>query len=1054
MKRGFWVPRAVVTLLATTGLAGVHIAGTNRNLGAAPARVATSGVASGKSPSQDVSFVARLDFPVQQPGAVAFGDFNSDGHTDVAVAAPFLNHVSVLLGNGDGTLQTPVNYTVGIDPVAIAVGDFNGDGKPDIVTANLNSISVLLNQGNGTFQLAPQTNLVIGQSRGALAVGDFNGDGKLDVAVLVALPQLGANAAEVFLGKGDGTFQPGVNYPVGNNSSSSLAVGDFNGDGKLDLATADPTGVSVLLGKGDGSFQSAITPSPAGTDPHSLVVGDFNNDGKLDAAVANAFNQSFSILLGKGDGTFQAPIQSNQAGDQPQTLATADFNGDGKLDLVVAVSDGARIFLGKGDGTFQLSSAPFPVFAFVGGLAANIAVVDLNGDGKPDLVGLNAQSDFVSVVLGVGDGTFQTAELVGSRLGLSSPFGEVQTVTADMNGDGKIDLVASLTNLDTGGGPVGVEVLLGNGIGGFGTPQVTTLPFDHVGDLAVGDFNKDGKPDVAVTTNPGIVSILLGKGDGSFQAPVDYTTTAFSPVEVAVGDFNGDGNPDVIIADSSGAMSLLPGKGDGTFGFATTIPVGSSLSSFAVGDFNKDGKLDLAVAGFLTPTTNVMTVSVLLGNGDGTFRAPINIPLPGQGINESGIAVGDFNKDGNLDLVVANVNFVLELLGDGHGNFSVTQILSGDPVLSPFSSVAAADLNGDGNIDIAVGDRISQHILVLLGAGNGSFGPPSYFGTNFGLGSITVADLNGDGRPDLIGTSGIDLLFNRGAGPATPGAMTSPANLSFGNQSVGTTSSPLTITLRNNGILTLAIKNISFTGTNSEDFSQTNDCGTSLAIGNSCSINVTFDPTAAGGRNAMVSITDDASGSPQTIPVSGTGQDVMISASPTSNTVAAGQSATYSLSISPLSGFNQSISLSCSGAPTAATCSVSPTSITFNGSNPATATVTVTTMARSLILRGPGRPHLWRRVHFPVGLALLVLMLVFVAGLERLVTIRQRPPWRNMVATMGLVALLALMIASCGGGGGGGRGANSSTPPGTFNLTVSAKAGSFVRNMRLTLVVN
>jgi FG-GAP-like repeat/Abnormal spindle-like microcephaly-assoc'd, ASPM-SPD-2-Hydin/FG-GAP repeat len=1049
MKRGFWVPRAVVTLLATTGLAGVHIARTNRNLGAAPARAAASGVASGNSSSQNVSFVARLDFPVQQPGAVAFGDFNGDGHTDVAVTAALLNHVSVLFGKGDGALQTPVNYTVGIDPVAIAVGDFNGDGKPDIVTANgtSNSVSVLLNQGNGAFQLAPQTNLVIGQSPSALAVGDFNRDGKLDVAVLVALPQLGANAAEVFLGKGDGTFQPGVNYPVGNGSNS-IAVGDFNGDGKLDLVTADETGVSVLLGKGDGTFQSA-SHSPAGNAPHSLAVGDFNNDGKLDVAVANLELQSFSILLGKGDGTFQAPIQSNQGGTQQGALVAADFNGDGKLDL--ALDGVSEILLGNGDGTFQQLSSLISTGSQ--GVVGDIAVADLNDDGKPDLVGLNSQNNFVSVLLGIGNGTFQMAETVGVQP-RTSHLGTVQTVTTDMNGDGKIDLVASLTNLDNQAGPGGVEVLLGNGIGAFGTPQVTKLLFTGTNDsgLAVGDFNKDGKPDVVVNLG-GSVAILLGNGDGSFQAEVDYATPGLVPGQVAVGDFNGDGNPDVIVADASGAMSLLLGKGDGTFGFPTTITVGSVASSFAVGDFNNDGKLDLAIAGFLNLTTNVMTVSVLLGNGDGTFHAPINIPLPGTGTNRSAIAIGDFNKDGNLDLAVANATFVLELLGDGHGNFSVTQLLS-DPVRQPFWSVAAADLNGDGNTDIAVGDSQSQHILVLLGAGNGSFGPPSYFGTNFGLGSITVADLNGDGRPDLIGTSGIDLLFNRGAGPATPGAMTSPASLSFGNQSVGTASSPLTITLRNNGVLALAIKNISMTGTNSGDFSQTNDCSTSLAIGNSCGINVTFDPTAAGGRNAMVSITDDASGSPQTIPVSGTGQDVQISASPTSNTVTAGQSAMYSLSISPLSGFNQSISLSCSGAPTAATCSVSPTSVTFNGGNPATATVTVTTMARSLILRGPGRPHLWRRVHFPVGLALLVLMLVFVAGLQRLVTIRQRPPWRNMVATMGLVALLALMIASCGGGGGGGRGANSGTPPGTFNLTVTAKAGSFLRNMKLTLVVN
>src|SRR5262249_3495487 len=151
-------------------------------------------------------------------------------------------------------------------------------------------------QGNGTFQPALSTNLVVGQSPVAVVVGDFNKDGKLDLAVLVALPQVGANAAEVLLGNGDGTFKPGVNFAVGNGATS-LAVGDLNGDGTLDLATADSTGISVLLGKSDGSFQSA-THSAAGNTPHSLVLGDFNNDGKLDAAVANSQLQSFSVLLG------------------------------------------------------------------------------------------------------------------------------------------------------------------------------------------------------------------------------------------------------------------------------------------------------------------------------------------------------------------------------------------------------------------------------------------------------------------------------------------------------------------------------------------------------------------------------------------------------------------------------------------------------------------------------------------------------------------------------------------------------------------------------------
>jgi hypothetical protein len=435
------IQAALATLLATAGFAGAHMMRTSL------ARTPASGIGPAISPPQGVSFVARLDFPMQQPGAVAFGDFNADGHTDVAVTAAPLNNVSVFLGKGDGTLQTPISYTVAADPIAIAVGDFNGDGKPDIVTANgtSNSVSVLLNQGNGTFQLAPLTNLVIGRSPNGLAVGDFNRDGKLDVAVIVALPQSGASAAEIFLGKGDGTFQPGVNYPFG--SATSISVGDFNGDGILDLAAIDGGGISILLGKGDGTFQAPIHTADAGNGPHSLVIGDFNNDGKLDIAVANSELQSFSILLGRGDGTFQSPIQSNQAGTLNSGLVAADFNGDGKLDLI---ANGSVILLGNGDGTFRELSN---VVTGTSGAPGDLAVVDLNGDGKPDLVGLNGQQNFISVLLGIGDGTFQTAETV-------TPRSVTQSVTADLNGDGKIDLVA-VANGE-------LIVLLGNGIGAFG----------------------------------------------------------------------------------------------------------------------------------------------------------------------------------------------------------------------------------------------------------------------------------------------------------------------------------------------------------------------------------------------------------------------------------------------------------------------------------------------------------------------------------------------------------------------------------------------------------
>ena len=234
----------------------------------------------------------------------------------------------------------PLAYDAGADPVSVAVADFNGDGKPDLAVANQgnypypnSSVSILLGQGGGTF--LPAVSYAAGNNPQSVAVGDFNGDGKQDLAVA---NYYSANVS-VLLGKGDGTFLPAVSYLAGYGPRS-VAAGDFNGDGKQDLAVAvagdsyngGGQGVSVLLGKGDGTFQTAQT-FPTGTYPISVAVGDFNGDGILDLAVANEDSDNVSVLLGKGDGTF-LPAQTFPAGVNPSSVAVGDFNGDGILESV------------------------------------------------------------------------------------------------------------------------------------------------------------------------------------------------------------------------------------------------------------------------------------------------------------------------------------------------------------------------------------------------------------------------------------------------------------------------------------------------------------------------------------------------------------------------------------------------------------------------------------------------------------------------------------------------------------------------------------------------
>ncbi len=311
------------------------------------------------------------------PVALATGDFDGDGHTDIAVANFGSGDVSILLGNGDGTFQAAANYTVGQNPLAIVASDFNGDGKTDLAIANSgdDTISVLFGNGAGAF--GPAATYPAGSEPCSIAPGDFNRDGVIDLAVANCA---GSNVS-IFSGNSAGTFQAAVNYPAGN-VPSFIAVADFNSDGNADLAIADAGdgAVDILSGNGAGAFGAAVS-YPTGNYPLALVIADFNGDGKPDIAAAGADNAA--ILLNSGSGSFGTAV-SYAVGEQPWSAIAGDFNGDGNIDLLFADSSSNAITLlsGRGDGTFQTGTAG-PWLA--GNAPSFLAAANFNGDGLVDL---------------------------------------------------------------------------------------------------------------------------------------------------------------------------------------------------------------------------------------------------------------------------------------------------------------------------------------------------------------------------------------------------------------------------------------------------------------------------------------------------------------------------------------------------------------------------------------------------------------------------------------------------------------------------------------------